>query len=186
MFETIHQHINKDYIFWFCALAGTGLLFIQFIANLLGAGHHDLHDGLDHDAGDFKWLSKQALSGFIMIFGWVGLTCEREWGLSKIAAVPIALVAGIIAFFITSFIFRMAQKLRSTGNVFKIENTIGKEATIYQRIPKDGVGKISLSLDGIMYEVDAVSGLEEDLPSFIKVHIIKKADGNTVVVVPTK
>jgi len=66
--------VSHDTLFWFAALSGSGMLVIQFALNFLGitdsegAGH-----GIDFDAREVKWLSKQALTGFLMMFGWIGL-----------------------------------------------------------------------------------------------------------------
>jgi hypothetical protein len=121
-----------------------------------------------------------------MMFGCVGLTSRNEFGLSGLSSMTISFAGGLLAIFITGLIFRGANRLRSSGTVFRIEDTIGKEATIYQRIPKNGVGKISVSLNNFTHEIDARSNYTEDLPSFTSVQIIKKADDNTVLVIPIK
>jgi len=191
MFEVII--FNKEMFFWFCAFSGSAMLLIQLILNLFGiAGHHDIGDA--HDIGDdgitdshnFKWLSKQALSGFFTMFGWVGLACLKEFEFSISISVVIAFIAGILAMFVSGFIFKMAGKLHSSGTVFKIEDAIGLEATIYQRILKKEKGKILLSLDNLTREIDAIALNEEEIPSFAKVKIINKVDENTVSVVPIK
>ena len=82
--------------------------------------------------------------------------------------------------------FFIAKKLRSPGTVFRIEDAIGKEAMIYQRIPKGGSGKISVSLHHFTYELDAISFEQEDLPSFTFVQIIEKFDEKTVIVAMTR
>lgn len=188
-FSKINTLVAENPVFWFCALAGTGMFVIQFLLNFLGADHpNDMDEGSPSqlDSGKFKWLSKQALSGFLMMFGWVGLTCRKEFDLSMIVSTAFSFGGGIIAIVVSSFLFRLARKLRSSGTVFKIEDAIGKEAMIYQRIPKGGVGKVSVSLHHFTHEIDAVSFEEEDLLSFTPVQIIKKADEKTVVVVPSK
>lgn len=168
-------------LFWICALSGSALFALQFILNSLGA-----LDGGDGDSsGDFKWLSKQAITGFIMMFGWIGLTCKKEFDFTGSGAFVLALVGGSIAMGITGFIFKMASKLHSSGTVFQIDEAVGKEAVVYQQIPHKGVGKISLSLQNFTHEIDAVS-LGEEIPSFTQVRIIKKADDKTLVVIPIK
>jgi hypothetical protein len=186
-FYIINDLIHKDSVFWICALSGSGLFIFQLILNFLGGDQDSIDDGGgEQDAGNFKWLSKQALIGFLMIFGWTGLTCRKEFDLSILASVTVSLIGGLITIGITGLIFKGAKKLRSSGTVFRIEDTIGKEATIYQRIPKGGIGKISLSLYNFTYEIDAISPHPDELLSFTSVQIIKKADENTVVVIPTK
>src|SRR3990167_5700409 len=121
-----------------------------------------------------------------MMFGWVGLTCRKEFALGALATILIALACGIAAMLISALLFQGAKKLRSSGTVFRIEDAVGREATIYQRIPKNGVGKVTVSVHNFTHEIDAISHSSEDLPSFTSVHIIKKADEKTVLVVPIK
>ncbi len=189
MLETIHKFnalTSKDPIFWFCALAGSGLFVIQFILSLFGADDHGDSDNGVMDVGQFKWLSKQAVTGFLMMFGWVGLTCKKEFALSGFASIVFACAGGCIAIVLSGFILKISRKLRSSGTVFRIEDAVGKEATIYQRIPQGGVGKVTVSLHHFTHEIEAISTAQEDLPSFTSVQIIKIADEKTVIVVPTK
>lgn len=172
---------EKDHLFWFCALAGSGMFLIQFILYFLGADSDDLDDG-----SNFKWLSKQAITGFLMMFGWMGLAAKKELGYSPWASTAIAAVGGFVAMFVSGAIFKAARKLRSSGTVFRIDEAIGKEASVYHRIPKGGIGKITISLQDITHELDAVSMNGEEVASFSQVQIIKKADERTVVVVPMK
>jgi hypothetical protein len=183
--------LSKDTFYWFCALAGSGMFIIQFLLTLFGIGHdQDMVDAPNHlghfDAQNFKWLTKQTVTGFLMFFGWVGLTCKREFVLSNTASAACAVVGGLIAVFVTAFIFKMAKKLRSPGAVFRIEDAIGKEAIVYQRIPKNGLGKISISLHHHTHEIDAMAMNREEISSFTQVQIVKNMDDKIVVVVPIK
>jgi len=159
------------------------MFLVQFLLNFVGADAEDAEEG---SSQNLKWLSKQAITGFLMMFGWIGLACKKELGFSAAAATGIAVAAGIVAMFITGSIFKIARKLRSSGTVFRIEEAVGKEAAVYQRIPKDGVGKITISLSDMTHELDAISLNGEEVPSFSPVQIVKKADERTVVVVPIK
>lgn len=176
--------INYEAILWFCALVGSGMMLIQFLLNLFGLGE-DHVDEIAIDALKFKWLSRQAISGFVMMFGWTGLACQHEFGLSMMPSILISFAVGVLTIFITTSIFKAAKKLHSSGNVFNIEEAIGKEAFVYQRIPKEGVGKVTISLQNFTHEIDAISLNQEELPSFTRVQIIKKLDNHTVVVTTT-
>nr|NGX35755.1 hypothetical protein [Candidatus Anoxychlamydiales bacterium] len=101
-------------------------------------------------------------------------------------SLAIAFIAGVLAMFVSGFIFKMARKLHSSGTVFKIEDAIGQEAMIYQRILKKDKGKILISLNNLTREIDARALNEEEIPSFTKVKIINIVDENTVSVVPIK
>jgi hypothetical protein len=175
--------IPSETFFWFCALAGSGMFAIQFLLNLFGvADHDDLDAGDVGDEGKFKRLSMQAISGFLMMFGWTALTCQKEFGFQGLSTISISFAIGLLTIFITSSIFKIAKKLQSSGNVYNLDEAIGKEAFVYHRIPKGGVGKISISLQHLTYEIDAIANNQEELPSFTRVQVIKTKDGNTVVV----
>lgn len=193
--------INVDSIYWFCALVGSGMFLIQFMLNLFGMAGHDsidvgeagIADMSDQasdsvaDASDMrklKWLSIQAMTGFLMVFGWTALTCHHEFGLQNTTTIFISLSTGLLAGLIIRAIFKFAKRLHSPGCAFSIDDTIGKEAYVYQSIPKDGVGKISLSLHNFTHEIDAVAGHAEVIPAFMAVKIIEKHDDRTVVVSP--
>lgn len=181
----INEIIKSGSIFWFCALSGSGMFLIQFIINIFGISDtNDIDDG-GQDAADarkFRWLSMQTITGFLMVFGWTAITCQNEFELQNATTIGISLAAGLLAALIIRSIFKQANKLKSSGSIYKLEDAIGKEAYVYQRIPKGGVGKISMTLQHFTHEIDAVSPHSEELPSFMRVKIIDKKDDRTVVV----
>lgn len=118
-----------------------------------------------------------------MMFGWVGLACKKEFGLHSFTAIILSLISGVFAMLASGLIFNLARKLRSTGTVFNLDQAIGLEAFVYQRIPQGGVGKISVSLGDLTHEIDAISLQGEEIASFASVQIVKKADDKTLVVV---
>lgn len=185
-----NELIKSDSFFWFCALAGSGMFFIQFMINILGGTDQDSFDvGDTTDANSnsadfrkFKWFSMQTLTGFLMMFGWTAITCQSEFGLKNLPTIGFSISAGVLAAFIIRSIFKYAKKLQSYGSPYRIEDAIGKEAYVYQSIPKDGIGKISISLHNFTHEIDAISHNSEALPSFTRVKIIEKKNNNTVIV----
>jgi len=182
-----NYHLEKDSIFWFCALAGSGMFLIQFLLTALGANHDaDMAEESMLDAGNFKWLTRQGITGFIMMFGLSGLTCLKEFGFPIPLTLVISSVFGLFTLFTVGFIFKMAKKLTSTGTVFSVDDAIGKEATVYQRISHAKPGKVSISLHGFIHEIDAITLETEEIPSFSLVLIIKKLDSRTVVVSKTR
>jgi hypothetical protein len=116
------------------------------------------------------------------MFGWAAITCKKEFGIQDVPTIWISIAVGVLTALILRFILKCAQKLHSSGSMYTIEDAIGKEAYVYQAIPKGGTGKISISLDNLTHEIDAVSHDDEELPSFTHVKIIKKKDDNTLVV----
>ena len=185
-----NELVKSGSVFWFCALTGSGMFLIQFIINIFGGTDQDNFDVGDTtdtsndsaDARKFKWFSMQAITGFLMMFGWTAITCQSEFGLQNIPTIGISIASGILTALIICSIFKYAKKLQSSGSSYRIEDAIGKEAYVYQSIPKNGIGKISISLQHFTYEIDAISHNSEELSSFTRVKILEKKDDNTVVV----
>ncbi len=177
------QLFEQDAIFWFCAIAGSGMFVIQFVLTLFGVSDgNETGESIEMEAAKIKWLSKQALTGFLMMFGWTALACKKEFAFSLAATACLSLLAGLATVAITGFIFKSAKRLHSSGTVFDLDKAIGKEATVYQRISKDGIGKISVSIDGHTHEVDAIAMDGEEIDSFLIVRILRKIDSKTLVV----
>lgn len=178
--------IDQDSLFWFCALSGSGMFVIQFLLSLFGVADHEVLDSPEVDTANIKWLSKQAVTGFLMMFGWTALTCQNQFSLPRSATLAIALAAGIVTILVSGLLFRMTGKLHSPGTIFTLEDAIGKEAVVYQHIPRGGIGKISISLHHMTHEIEAMSLHDEDIPSFSSVRVIKKSGDNTLIVTPIK
>lgn len=165
--------IHSSPVFWVSAFTGTAIFVIQMITS-----------GDDFD--NFKWLSKQAVTGFMMMFGWSGITCQLEFHLPESTSLLISFCVGLLTIYITGYIFKAAKKLHSPGTVFTLDDAIGKEALVYQRIPRDGLGKITISLQQMTHEINAASQNQSEIPFFTRVQVIKKIDDSTVVVAEIK
>lgn len=177
----IMPQTSFETVLWFSALSGTGLMIIQFLIVLFGAdSDHDIDHG-EIDTVKVKWLSKQALTGFLMLFGWAGLACLKEFHLPMPVSLAGAFLAGSLDVVVTALIFRFAKKLHSPGTLFNLDDAIGKEATVYTQIPKGGIGTISISLHDLTHEINAMTEGEE-IASFETVCVVKKADEKTVIV----
>lgn len=103
--------INPDNIFSFCALAGSGMFVIQFLLNFI-----DVRKNEDFEDRSFIRMSVQAVTGFLMIFGWTAISFQREEYFQDGSTLVIAFVSGLFALFITSAIFRVAKKLQRRGS----------------------------------------------------------------------
>jgi hypothetical protein len=177
---------GAEFAFWICAIGGTFFFLLRiafFIIGGMGSEDMDGHDGHDgHDAHDhadshsdfaFKLVSINSLSSFVMMFGWSGLTAIKEYGLTDGVAIFIALLVGFVTMTITAYMFVWAMKFVSTGADFQIDQLIGKTAKVYQRIPAKGLGKIQISVNDLMREIDAESTSGVDIDSFTPVQVDK-------------
>jgi hypothetical protein len=190
VFETIGR---LDLMFWFSALAGTFFFVLRVISMLVGASAGEGSMDIEHDASSangadsdsaFEFISINTLTAFFMMFGWVGLAAHKQFALSGALSLVLAGVSGMLCMMITMWLFSAAKKLGSKGSDFSIAKTLGVTATVYQKIPSEGKGKIQLSVDGGMTrEIDAVSEKHEEIESFATVKVKSVVDNNTVSVV---
>lgn len=183
---------TPDLVFWAAALFGTTLFFLRLCATLI-SGVTDEMSEIDHTFGDdgemhhsstgsFKLFTIHSISGFFVMFGWVGLACIKQLGYSHPMSILVALIAGITAMALTGLIFKGAMLLVSSGTHFDIKKTIGLVGTVYQRIPHNGLGKIQLVVDGVTREILAQSLDQCAIDSFKLVKVIKFLDHEIVVV----
>jgi membrane protein implicated in regulation of membrane protease activity len=183
---------NADYIeriFWICALTGS-LFFLLKVVTAMFSSFGD-HSSLSEVDGDpdlsssdqaFKLFSIHSLTGFFMMFGWVGLASYKQFMFSSELSTLIAFIGGLLMMIITSMMFKLAAYFVSPGSSFSLDQLKGKYATVYQEIPADGTGKIHITVDGILREVQAVSLTKKKINSFTHVEIVQVPGNQTVVV----
>ncbi|VAX35750.1 hypothetical protein MNBD_UNCLBAC01-208 [hydrothermal vent metagenome] len=171
-------------VFWLCAMAGTLFFALRILMMLIGG---DFGDDIDSDgyseASDaaFEVFSINSITAFVMMFGWAGLTCHLQYALGQLQSVLIAFLVGVLAMLITAYLFQLASKLVDKGAVFKIQDTVGMNAEVYQKILANGRGKINVTpAGGQLRELDAMSADKEEIASFQTVKIVEVIDNNTV------
>jgi len=200
--------VATEMVFWVCAVGGT-TFFVLRVALMLFAGIGDLDAEMDGDVGDldaghdlgadgdvhsdmdgsnvaFKLLSLNAITGFFMMFGWVGLAGFRQYGWGSALSTLAGSVAGIITMFLTGLLFQQARRLVSSGANFKVSDTLNLEGSVYTRIPAQGRGKVNIVVGDLTRELDAVSEDGVDIDSFVSVRVVRIVDGITVSVRSTK
>jgi Zn-dependent protease with chaperone function len=172
------------YIFWIAAVAGSIFFILRVAVSIVGGFDGDTADELDATDGAFKLLSLNSVTSFVAIFGWVGLASFYQFKLSLLISVGIAVIFGFLAMLITTWLFRLAMKLKSGGAVFDIKDTVGQIGEVYIRIPLGGVGRIIFTTNGIKHEFDAIAENESIIDSFERVVITRVIDSHTVAVRP--
>ncbi|MBZ0166951.1 MAG: hypothetical protein K8I00_09095 [Candidatus Omnitrophica bacterium] len=173
-------------VFWVCALTGTLFFALRTILMLAGSDLDADMDGMDggmdmHSDAAFELISVNTITAFVMMFGWAGLTAYVQFKMTHSVSLIIAVGAGTLTMFITAWLFNMAKKLVSKGAVFKIEDTVGLNGSVYQRVPANGRGKVNVSMPGgILKELDAVSEDKVDIESFKTVKVVSTVDDRTI------
>ena len=177
---------SLEFVFALCAGIGTLFFIIRFFfgfADNFGIdmdvddGGFDAHDGLD-----FKFLSVNTVCGFLMMFGWSGLTARLQFHQDEVTSVLIAVLAGLAMGGLLAVLMRAALNLQDTGAVFKIEDSIGKRGKVYQRIPADGKGVIHVSVTSGTHQLDAISEGDDEINSFETVVVLSVQNESTVIV----
>lgn len=175
-------------VFWGCAIISSVVFAVQAILTLIGM---DAHDAMDLDIADgdtmdvgggLSLFSIRSLVNFFVGFGWAGVSFANDIS-SKALLYFVAIVIGLAFAYAYVFMRRKLQKLESNG-AYKIADCVGKTADVYLRIPEKGKGKgkIQISINGSIHELDAISNGEE-IPTGAKVKV-EAVEGSTVCVVP--
>ena len=141
----------------------------------------DLDTGPHTDADvSFKMLSFQGLVTFCLMFGLVGLAATKDqWGVFPAFAAAVA--AGLLSVWLIGRVFRLATSLQSSGTQ-QIGDLTGQSATVYTRIPGDGIGKINVTVNNRMVELLAKSADGSGIATGEFVEITEMQGSNTVLV----
>ena len=175
-------------VFWVCALSATVFFFIRIaLMVFLGLGHHDTDVDVYHDTttpegseSSFTILSINSVTAFLMMFGWSGLACLKGHEFSLPISLLIAFIVATFCMFFTAYLFRLAMKLTSSGDLFSMEELIDQIGSVYLQIPEEGMGKIQIPARGITRELQAISEDKKEIGAFKSVKIVRIVDSNTV------
>lgn len=194
--ETWWNSISSfEQIFWYIAIPFSIILLIQMILTFAGISGSssdvgvESHDGTiasEHHNGDmgqpFQFFTLRNFIAFFTIFGWTGIACLNS-GLSSVMTVVLSVISGLVAMLIISLLFYFITKLAESGNS-NIRNAIGKTGKVYipVRANSSNTGKIQISFDNSLREINAITKDNEDLPTGTIIKVIDLVDESTVVV----
>lgn len=193
MIETFQTLETPLQIYWILAGISSVIFIIQAIMTFVGFDSDsdlDLADAPDEipesgdsdfDSDGFHLISVKTIICFILGFGWTGVLFWDTFD-NKIWLGCLAAVVGFIFMSLIAFLLFQVRKL-DKDNSFRIEKVIGTNAEVYLRIPggRKDTGKITVSLNGSMHELEALTEGDE-IPTGAKVLITDKVDAETVIV----
>ena len=162
-------------VFYYFAVPFTLLFVIQLILTFIGIGDDSDVGGVDDDGfedmdSSFHIFTVRNFITFFTVFGWTGITLINS-GFSKGATIAISTVSGIIAMFIVAGLFYSMLRLSENGTV-DLKNAIGLTGEVYIPIPenKSGIGKIQITIQDSLREVEAMTNEEQiSTGTFVKV-----------------
>jgi len=150
-------------IYWGIALFSSLIFIIQAVMTFVGMDASDGaqadFSGHDLSGGEepFQLFSFRNLINFLLGFSWTGIGFS---GFIKnpILLMTLAFLVGVLFIVIFFLLMRQLMKL-AENNSFKISDTINQTAEVYLPIPENrmGKGKISISVNGAMHEIDALT-----------------------------
>lgn len=144
------------------------------------------HDGVVHTgdgvAGGLNVLTIRGLVAFFSLFGWSGLLF-LQLGLNWLLALFLAVQVGIIGMVAVAFILREALRLQADGTL-DIRNALGRDGSVYLTIParRAAPGKVNVVVQEQMREFEAVTDIEEPIPTGAEIVVIGITGGDTLVV----
>ncbi|MFA0963146.1 hypothetical protein AB9P05_15185 [Roseivirga sp. BDSF3-8] len=175
-------------IYWILAVPFTVLFLFQLIIIFVG-GDVDIDDGTDgidgdHDFGEggFHLLTIKNLIGFFTIFSWTGLACI-DAGLANVLTVVISVICGLLMMVIMASIFYFMSKL-TADKTMNLETSLYQTGEVYLRVPalRGGVGKVHITVQGTLRELDAVTDDEDDLSTGTVITVTDVINGNLLIV----
>lgn len=175
-------------MYYGCAILASVVFLIQAVLTLCGMDHDlDMDFDTDLGAGDtmdlgggISLFSIRSLVNFFVGFGWAGVSLHNVIE-SKALLLVIAVLIGLFFGYIYIFLRKKLMRLEHNG-AMKISDAEGKSATVYLRIPaqRSGKGKVQISLNGSIHELDAVTdGAEIATGTMVTV---KAVEGNVLII----
>lgn len=183
-------------IFWYIAIPFTVLFFIQLVLTFTGMGGEDADGGVEGDGGEgldsdgdgeageasgFRIFTVKNFITFFTVFGWSGITLHNAGAGEYLVLFGSLLIAGAVMLLV-ALLFVSITRLAQSGTM-DVNNAIGRTGEVYLPIPggRSGRGKISITLQGSLREIDAVTA-GEALPRGTAVRVAEVA-GNGVLLV---
>lgn len=165
-------------------------LVAQLVLLLFGAGHDDSFDssadlsgdaGVDGDSindshlvdiGSIKLFTMRSLLAFLAVGGFSGLSAI-EFGASNFLGCLVAIAAGALAGFLVAYTLHRAMRLQKSGNI-SLKNAVGLTGSVYIPIGggRSSVGKVNITLQHRLIEVEAITDDEQTIATMRDVRII--------------
>lgn len=179
-------------IFWIAAIASSVFFVIQMISTF-ALGDFDVQvagdTDFDIDADDgipYQFFTLRNMVAFFMVFSWVGLGLING-EMSTLSVVLISSASGLLMMVIMSTLFYFISRMTDSGTL-NMANAVGKTCTVYIPVKnkRSNMGKVQITIQGSIHELDAMTDEEEDLKTGSIVKVLKVLDDNILIVEKSK
>lgn len=179
-------------VLWYIAVPATALFLIQAVMTFTGLGGAEgdadgdaAGDGGeesgDGDGSAFRIFTVRNLIIFFAVFGWCGITLYNS-GAGELVTVLVSILLGITIMILVAGLFYAITRLTQSGTM-NPRNALGQYGEVYIPIPahRSGAGKIQITLQGAMREMDAVTE-GKMLPRGTVVKVVDVLNNNVLLV----
>lgn len=150
------------------------------------SGHHNA-DFHDHSYNDYvtdtsmHFFTLQTIEAFLTVSSWSSIVLVGA-DVPKVVALTVGSLLGIVTMALVAKMVQLSMKLSENGTV-DLRNAIGESATVYIPCPpkNQGMGKITMTLQGQMMELGAFNEGDELLKTGTKV-VVVDVRGDDVIV----
>ena len=177
-------------VYWLVAIIGSLIFTVVMIMAFTGGDADDIGEvdsDMDADAGaGFQFITFKNLVGFFTIFGWSGIACI-DAGLSKPLTIIISVISGLLMMVIMAALFYFISKLSDSGTL-NYKNAIDAVGEVYLTIGADRskMGKVSVSVQGTMRELDALTDSLTELKSGTIIKVVDVTSNGILIVDQTR
>lgn len=186
MIETFRSLDFMLQTYWVLAIVASIAFAIQAVSTFIGFDADmevDPSDvDSDFDTEGFHLVSVKTITSFILGFGWTGVLFWNDIQSPTLLCL-LAVIVGIVFMLLIAYLLYLVLRL-DRDNTFQIKDVIGLNADVYLTIPgdKDDTGKVTVSVNGSMHELEAVSADTITIPTGSKVKITGIVTGEVVLV----
>lgn len=172
-------------LLWVGMISGGLMIFLLMLSILFGLdGDIDIDGGgVEVDGGDVDFGGLGIVKSGLTFFSMASFTA-RAIVLNSDLSLPVVILSGIIggviAVFLLAKFFKFLLKQQEDGN-YEFWEAEGKVGKVYIPIPKDGIGKITVEINGVNREVPAKSETGVAIGTNQKVLVLKAEDNFLVV-----
>jgi len=170
-------------VYWLVAIIGSLIFSVVMILAFVGGDADDID--ADVEAG-FQFISFKNLVGFFTIFGWSGIACIDS-GLSTPLTIIISIMSGLLMMVIMAALFFFISKLSDSGTL-NYKNALDAVGEVYLTIGADRskMGKVSISVQGTLRELDALTDSLSELKTGTIVKVVDITSNGILIVDQTR
>ena len=170
-------------VYWLVAIIGSLIFSVVMILAFVGGDADDID--ADVEAG-FQFISFKNLVGFFTIFGWSGIACIDS-GLSTPLTIIISIISGLLMMVIMAALFFFISKLSDSGTL-NYKNALDAVGEVYLTSGADRskMGKVSISVQGTLRELDALTDSLSELKTGTIVKVVDITSNGILIVDQTR